>query len=308
MDIKNSSGKVIGNIEITNTQIIINNQSKPILIIDDITIINKVQAKDESIIDTLFNEYYLLIGEIAALYHVCYATMAKRLKAHGLNTKSHAGRRNSSYGTTFSEERINNICKALEGKRKYGVYERTPEIREKISKSLKEYYVTHDVSQETREKLSAAWKRGCYDNSPMGRGYNGYFYSFKNQRQFYFRSLLELDYLLRLESDSTINTYIVEPFQIKLPNNHHYTPDILINNETLIELKPKNHLNWEDEERWAMELKGAEEYCKKHNYNFQVVYDEDIEFESRTFKRWLLSNQEIIKQYNIQFKKELVWS
>lgn len=93
--------------------------------------------KDESIIATLFNEYYLLIGEIAALYGVCYSTMAKHLKAAGVDTTSKAGRRNSSYGTTFSEERIQNICKALEGKRKYGVYERTPEIRSKISTSLK---------------------------------------------------------------------------------------------------------------------------------------------------------------------------
>ena len=39
----------------------------------------------------------------------------------------------------------------------------------------------------------------------------------------------ELDYLLKLEQDETVETYTVEPFQIKLPNNHHYTPDILIN-------------------------------------------------------------------------------
>lgn len=308
MNIKNSSGKIIGNIEITKTQIVINNQSKPQLIIEDTNIIDKVNNKDESIIDILFNEYFLLIGEIAALYGVCYATMAKHLKAKGVDTTSKAGRRNSSYGVTFSEERINNICKALEGKRKTGWYERTPEIREKISNGLKEYYSTHDVSQETREKLSDAWKRGCYDNSPMGRGYNGNFYSIKNQRDFYFRSLLELDYLLQLEQDQTVEVYAVEPFQIKLPNNHHYTPDILINNDLLVELKPKAHLNWEDKERWNMELKGANEYCKKHNYNFQVIYDEDIGFDSRTFKRWLLSNPNIIEQYNIRFKKELVWS
>lgn len=308
MDIKNSSGKIIGNIQITDTQIVINNNSKPQLIITDDNIIKKVLSKDESIIDILFNEYYLLVGEIAALYEVCYATMAKHLKACGVDTNSRAGRRNSSYGTTFSEQRINNICKALEGKRKYGIYERTPEIRQKISCSLKEYYSEHEVSLETREKLSNAWARGCYNQSSTGRGHSGYFYSIKNQRDYYFRSLLELKYLLQLEQDSTVETYVVEPFQIKLPNNHHYTPDILINNELLIELKPYNHLNWEDENRWNMELQGAEEYCKKHNYNFKVIYDTDIDFESRAFKRWFLSNQDKLEQYNIRFKKELVWS
>ena len=142
----------------------------------------------------------------------------------------------------------------------------------------------------------------------MGRGYNGYFYSIKNNKDFYFRSLLELNYLLLLEQDSTIEYYSVEPFQIKLPNNHHYTPDILINGETLIELKPFNHLNWEDEERWNLELEGAALYCKEHNYNFQIIYDKDIGFESRKFKRWFLSNQDNLTQYNIRLKKEIVWS
>ena len=129
MEVKNSSGKIIGNIEITNQEIKINHNTKPQLIINDPTIINKVLAKNESIIAILFDDYFLLIGEIAALYGTCYATMAKHLKAKGVNTNSRAGRRNSSWGTTFSEERVKNICKALEGKRRYGVYERTPEIR-----------------------------------------------------------------------------------------------------------------------------------------------------------------------------------
>ncbi len=308
MEVKNSSGKIIGNIEITNQEIKINHNTKPQLIIDDPTIINKILVKDESIITILFDDYFLLIGEIAALYGTCYATMAKHLKAKGVNTDSRAGRRNSSWGTTFSEERVKNICKALEGKRRYGVYERTPEIRQKISEGVKKHYKEHKVSRETKQKLSEAWKRGCYDNSPMGRGYNGYFYSIKNNKDFYFRSLLELNYLLLLEQDSTIEYYSVEPFQIKLPNNHHYTPDILINGETLIELKPFNHLNWEDEERWNLELEGAALYCKEHNYNFQIIYDKDIGFESRKFKRWFLSNQDNLTQYNIRLKKEIVWS
>ena len=308
MEIKNSSGKVIGQIEMTDTQIKINNYKKPELVIEDKAIINMILNKDETAIETLFNDYYLLVGEIAALYNVCYATMAKHLRARGIDTNSRAGRRNSSYGTTFSEERIQNICKALEGKRRWGVYERTPEMRDKISQSLKAYYSTHEVSQETREKLSQAWKNGKYDNAKMGRGYNGYFFSIKNQRDFYFRSFLELSYLLKLEKDEKVENYIVEPFQIKLPNNHHYTPDILVNNELLIELKPKAHLNWEDEKRWQMELEGADQFCKEHNYKFKIIYDEDIYFESRTFKRWFLTHQSELEPYNIRLQKDVIWS
>ena len=48
-------------------------------------------------------------------------------------------------------------------------YERTPEIREKISQTLKEGYQSGRIVMN-REALSQAWKDGKYDNSPMGRG------------------------------------------------------------------------------------------------------------------------------------------
>lgn len=308
MDIKNSSGKIIGNIILNENSIIINNKTKPQLIIEDMEIIQLIKNKDELGAEKLFNEYFLLIAEIAALYNVAYATMAKHLKKRGIDTSSKAGRRNSSWGVTFSEERINNICKSLEGKRRGGHYERTPEICNKISEGLKEYYSLHEVSQETREKLSKAWADGKYENSPMGRGYSGYFYSIKNNKDFYFRSFLELDYLLKLEYDTNIFTYSVEPFQIKLPNNHHYTPDILINNEILVELKPKDHLNWENEDRWNLEITSAQEYCKKHNYTFKIIYDEDINFESKKFKRWFISHEEELTQFNIRLNRDIIWS
>ena len=46
----------------------------------------------------------------------------------------------------------------------------------------------------------------------MGRGYNGYFHSIKNNKKFYFRSLLELKFLILLEEDEEIIKYEVEPF------------------------------------------------------------------------------------------------
>lgn len=237
----------------------------------------------------MFNDYTLTIGEIASLYGMVYATTRKHLIKQGFDTNSHAGRRNSSYGQTFSEERRKHIGDKSRGR--YIVpYERTPEIREKISSSLKQYYHDHPVSDETKQKLSDAWLRGCYDNSPMGRGYNGYFYSLKNQTDLHFRSFLELFYYLLLENDDTIITYQEEPFVIKLPNNHKYIPDVLINDKDVIELKPQKHLNWENQERWEMELKGATKYCKNHNFNFKVIYDTDIGFDTAKFKRWYKSH------------------
>ena len=245
MEIKNSSGKVIGTVTKTENGFLIVNQPKPDLLINDTNLIEKIENKDESAFPTLWNEYTLLIGEIAALYEMVYSTTRTHLKKMGIDTNSHAGRRNSSYGREFTEERKRKIGNASRG-RKITPYERTPEIKEKISQSLKKYFSEHEVSLETRQKLSDAWARGCYDNSPMGKGYSGYFYSVKNQADFYFRSFLELSFLLILEKEEIVKFYQVEPFKIRLENNHYYTPDILINDNLLIELKPSKHLNYEN--------------------------------------------------------------
>lgn len=308
MDILNSSGFKIGVAKIDENSIIINNYNKPLLIIEEAEdLIQKIQNKDESGFKELFDDYYLLIGEIAALYHMTYSTTRKHMIKQGINTKSKAGRRNSSYGKTFSDERKAKISAASRG-RKITPYERTPEIKNKISESLLKYYSEHEVSEETRIKLSQAWKDGRYKNANMGRGYNGFFYSIKNNKKFFFRSLLELCYLIQIENNRDISFYDVEPFQIKLPNNHHYTPDIFLNGEILIELKPKKHLLYEDEERFNLEVSSAEEYCKKHNLTFKVIYDEDLGFRSDKFKRWLLNNKEDLSKYQITFSSKDIWS
>ena len=307
MDIKNSSGKIIGNIVETEEGFVITNSPKPDLLINDKDLISKIKNRDESAFPVLWNEYTLLIGEIAALYGKVYATTRKHLQKMGIDTNSHAGRRNSSYGREFSEERKKKIGEKSRG-RKIIPYERTPEIKEKISQGLKKYYSEHEVSLETRQKLSDAWARGCYDHSPMGRGYSGYFYSLKNNADFYFRSFLELAYLLILEKEESVQYYEVEPFKIRLSNNHFYTPDVLINGKLIIELKPSKHLNYEDKDRWNLEQKGIEEFCVEHNYDYEVIYDDYIGFDSVQFKRWYLNNQDELTQYNIRLSREVVWS
>ena len=307
MNIKNSSGKIIGEVFIDSDKIKIINKPKPNLIIEDKEVIQKVLNKDESAFNILWNEYNLLISEIAALYGIAYATARKHLIKNGIDTNSHAGRRNSSFGRKFSEERKKNIGEKSRG-RKITPYERTEEIRQKISQSLKEYYSTHEISQETREKLSEAWTKGCYKNASMGRGYNGYFYSPKNNKNFFFRSLLELNYFIILEQDDTVINYTVEPFQIKLPNNHHYTPDVLVNNKIIIELKPLKHLNWENQDRWNMEMEALKRYSLEHNYLYKIIYDDDISFETKKFKKWFVDNSDELTQYNIRLNRDFIWS
>ena len=96
--------------------------------------------------------------------------------------------------------------------------------------------------------------------------------------------------------------------QIKLENNHHYTPDVLINNEFLVELKSRKNVQlYENKERFEMEQRSANEYCQKHNLSFQVVYDDEIGFETRKYKKFLKDNPDIIEKYQINFHKD-IWS
>lgn len=143
----------------------------------------------------------------------------------------------------------------------------------------------------------------------MGRGISGYFTSNKENKTFYFRSLLELNFLILIEEDNNVSTYTVEPFSIKLTDNHHYTPDLLINNQYIIELKPSKHLMYENEERWNKEIAGATEFCNSHNFIFKVIYDTDIGFESKQYKIYLKTHPELIQKYNIKFKTDIKdWS
>ena len=65
---KNSSGKIIATIIITKNKIYIDNYNKPMLLIDDLNLINNIKNKNEKeVIPILYDQYTLHIGEISAL-------------------------------------------------------------------------------------------------------------------------------------------------------------------------------------------------------------------------------------------------
>lgn len=303
----NSSGNKFGTVIINDDAIIIRHDTKPELKITDLTVINEVLNKTDEGIRILYDEYYLMIGEIAALYGVAYSNINRvRMPKINVQTGKNAGRRNSRFGATVSEETKQKIGEKSKGRKGGGQYERTPEIREKISKGLKEYYATHEVSEETRKKLSQAWVDGKYANSPMGTGIHGYFSSIKNQKTFYFRSLLELYYMIALEESSEIQSFIIEPFQIAIDDIHHYTPDFLVNNKHIKELKTSKHLNYTQEnDRFNQELEAANKYAQEHNMTFEVIYDVDLNYDTRQFKRWLIAHPETIDLYHITFDRDI---
>lgn len=308
-NIKNSSGKITGTTEILNNKIIINNIGKPILEITDKQIINEVLNDNISAntLIKLYNEYTLSIGEIASLYNRCYATINKLIKNEPKILINRNGRRNRAFGHKVSEQQSKKMSKALKG-RKSSYYERTPEIKQKISTSLKKYFKNNPQNPLPHIKN---WENGVYDNVDFQFGISGHFTSIKTSQTIRFRSLLELYYLIQIENDNSIITYQYEPFHIKMDNGKSYMPDFLINNKIIVELKAKKYIENQPEIKNNVLYKKnqAEKYCFNHNLIYKIIYDEDIGFDSKRMKHFIKDNPDIIKQYNINFTNpERIWS
>lgn len=300
-DIKNSNKKVIGTVEITTTAIVIKNESKPDLVITDPVIVKAVYENNisEDIMVQLYNEYTLSIGEIAALYDRCYSFANKLLKRCPRITFNKNGRRNRAYGHPVSPEQSLKMSQSLKG-RKATTYERTPEIRKKISDSLKTYYAEHP---EDPTPHINNWKNGVYDNVDFNIGIGGHFHSLKNDKTIYFRSLLELYYMIQLENDASVLNYEYEPIRIPLDNGHWYTPDLLVNNKTIIELKSRKYMERVVgvKEKVTYKAQQALMYCQQHNLEYKLVLDTDLEFDSKEMKRYINAHPEVVEKYNITF-------
>lgn len=303
-DIKNSSGKKIGIVDFTSECIRVCHWKKPELIIDDPVIVQAIFAGDLSVVTTLYDDYTMLVSELAALYNTKYHIMAKHILSLPVRTAKKQGRRNSSYGTTFSESRLKHMSESQKGHPGHLNYDMTPEMKARISRTLKEGYESGRI-EVNGTAISQAWADGKYKNAKMGRGIQGYFYSHKTECNHYFRSLLELKYLIQIEEDPSIITYDTEPVCIKLPHSAHYTPDMILNNAVFVELKPHNFDKYTDIHRFCLEMSGLNDYCNKNNLGFVVVYDTDIDFESRRYRNYLRSHPEVIEKYNIEFKKAI---
>lgn len=298
---KNSSGKIFGEVEITADKIIIQHYKKPKMIIDDMNIVQAIKQHYLEYVLILYDEYELCVGEIAALYNYQYHQMNNLINSLNPKTGKSSGRRNSSFGQKFSEERIKHLSESHKGITPVG-YERTPEIRQKIADTLIAKYASGEIWNDPK-KFSEAWARGCYKDAKMGRGIQGYMFSVKNQQDIYFRSLLELNYFILFEQNEQVEYYEVEPFQIKMSGDSHYTPDALINNKYLIEIKPSDHLNYTDNTRFEEEVFAAKQYCESNHLEYIVLYDTDINFKTTRYKTFLRNRPDIIEQFNIRFNK-----
>lgn len=314
--IYNSSGKVIGQIKKTEEYIIVDNYKKPTIKINDnrvVSLFGKREITDEEII-YLWDEYILSTGEIAAIVGVVYSNINKRIKKLSPKTPNKFGRRNSSYNATFSKERRENIS---EGQRKAyeengfhaGRYKRTDEIKEKISSGVKAAYKRGDLDGAKNAKKG--WASGKFSNVNFKRGIGGYITSQKINKRFFFRSLLELCFILMLEKSDSVYYYEYEPFHIECDDGTLYTPDFLINDKYLVELKSYNFIYKQKgkiQSDFEKKCKNGKKYAEINGMVFAVIFDKDIGFDSSVYKH-IIKESEDLKIYNIEFlQPERVWS
>jgi hypothetical protein len=327
-EVKSANGKIIGKVSINESTITSEIINKPLLLIDKKEIVelcNEIYELNEGIVETgnnsimkytidtelykrLYDEYILTVGEIASIFNITYWKSNKIFKSIEVETTRYEGRRNSNYGKETSKEKSEKISKNGKGKHNQLKGMKQPELRKiQISETLIRKYKSGEIMQDGL-KQSMAWKNGAYNEVKMGRGYQGYFTSIKYNQTFYFRSLLELNYALLFE-EADYESVIFEPFYIPIDvggKKRIYTPDVLINNKLVIEIKPDKHLKIfpNDEVRYNSELKHIKEHCDECGYIFEVKTDTEIGFTTQKFKKWINNNLDIIEKHNIIFNNK----
>ena len=329
--IKNSSGKFTGEIEFTENKIIVNNSKKPTLEITDRRILDVASNKNPDVESVLimYDEYTMCVGEIACVFDVCYSNINKIILNSNPKTKKHNGRRNRSYGKPASEHTKNTIRVKYTGSKIYNNGER--EIFVAQGQQPPEGFKLGRLpfSEHHRQKIREAalsgkylspsqisrrgWEKGKFDNVNFKHGIGGYITSQKIEKRFMFRSLLELDFIINyLEVDDSVKTYKYEPLRIHCEDGSLYTPDFLVNNKEVIELKSYKYVYKQGgkiKEKFEYKKQCAEKYCKENGFIYKVVFDEDIGFKSDVFRHWIWNHKDIIQKYQVEFfQPERVWS
>lgn len=255
----------------------------------------------------LYIKYNLSIRELCACVGKSYYKLAPLLKANGIKTNCGVGRLNGSFGTKFSAARVANMSNGLKG-RKSPNEGKTLSAETKAKISAKVIQLWEDgVFNHTADLHRQNWVDGKYTGVFFGSGYSGTFFSDKNNCAVRFRSLLELDYYLRFETDDTVMMYQVEPFYIPLEDGSIYIPDVLIDNN-LYEIKPSNYIKYATPEDWArfeLEQKCASAYCISRGLTYSVLTDKDIKHKSGVYARYLKNNPDTIIKYQINFSNKV---
>ena len=148
--------------------------------------------------------------------------------------------------------------------------------KDKISKAQIENNSFKDKhhTKETRNLISKLMTNRIINDkrfSTGGYSKKGYFFSEKNSKMFFYRSSWEKRFMEQLEEDRSTFFYEVEPFAIEYKFDgsiHRYIPDFLINDELIVEIKPRFKL---EEPQTIAKIKECNVYANVYGYTYKIV-------------------------------------
>lgn len=188
-------------------------------------------------------------------------------------SKNKTGDNNHFYGKKHSADSKEKMSKSSIGKGVgvAGKYERTKEIREKISK-----------------KVTSLHLKGVYDKNEYGNG--KHVYCQKANKEVYARSTWEQRFIKCIDADPAIVEVVVEPFSIEYEFEsciHRYIPDYHIIYDDCInslwEIKRQDFI--ENDPKTQAKIKVLREYCDRKNMNSFVITLKEIEEYEKYIKK-----------------------
>lgn len=149
------------------------------------------------------------------------------------------------------------------------------------------------LSEETKKKISLVHRKAFASGSRKISGkFIGKIWSHKNNKYIYYRSELELIYIVKLENDISVVTYKTDYPHIKYELNNEiftYFPDFFINEKDMVEINSYTvfYLNKDKKEAKVI---AARKYCQENGLTYKILYEDDLGVEYRL--------PDYIKNYN----------
>ena len=169
-------------------------------------------------------------------------------------------------------------------------------------KTLEERYNSKQKAEEIKKKISKATKG---KNNPMynkpaptgsGNGWSGWY------KGFYFRSLLELSFLIRNKENriSSAETFSI-PYVDYAGSERTYHPDFIMDS-SVIEVKPVKLVNTVNNK---LKFEAAKKYFEDKKYDFKILTEKEIIKLSKDEIISLHDNNEIkfLDRYELKYKE-----
>lgn len=248
------------------------------------------------------------------MFYNCFSALNRAIKNNTVCKECYSikvsGIGNSFYGKEHSKKTKNKISEKNKGKhyspntefKKGHITDKTSNYDQLVKKFGKEK--ADKKWGEFKEKLS---KRNSGKGNPMhgkpspigsGNGWSGWY------KNWYFRSLLELSYMIKIIERYNLNWEKGEQQKYKIKyidfegTERNYFPDFILENKYIIECKPKNL--WKAKDILSKKNAG-EKFARENNLIYKIT-----EISKLTDKeiRELIENKEVklLKKYEKKFK------